>query len=89
MTELTIYTNSEEVNDIYTGNLRWIPRGHRVHAKVGDIINFRLVKNEKEIYHQINRKKYEITRIDTQRTAPILKYWQVISFKEITNDSAY
>lgn len=86
MTELTIYTNSEEVNDIYTGKLRWIPRGYRLNVKAGDIINFRLMKNEKEVYHQINRKKYEITRIDTQRTAPILKYWQIISFKELTND---
>lgn len=86
MTELTIYTNSEEVNDIYTGNLRWIPRGYRLNVKAGDIINFRLMKNEREVYHQINRKKYEITRIDTQRTAPILKYWQIISFKELTND---
>ena len=86
MTELTIYTNSEEVNDIYTGNLRWIPRGHRLNVKKGDIINFRLMKNEREVYHQINRKKYEITRIDTQRTAPILKYWQIVSFREVTND---
>ena len=88
MTEITVYTTSEEVNEIYTKAKSWVARSHRLNVKVGDIINFRLCHDQKVIYHQINRKKYEVTRVDDCNTAPIYKYWKLISFREVKDDSA-
>ena len=86
MTEYTILTTSEEVNDIYSGNRRFIMRSVHDNMKPGDQINFRLMRNQKEVYHQINRKRYVITIVENWHTAPILKKWLLVGFKEIAND---
>jgi hypothetical protein len=83
MTEVMVYTNIDEVNDIYYGLKSHMIRTDKLWVKKGDIIRFRLVKNQKEIYHQINRKKYIVTLVETSRTAPIHRHNQIISFKEL------
>lgn len=82
MTEYMIVSNSEEINDIFRGDKRYIIRPHKDVMKKGDRIRFRLFKNQKEIYHQINRKTYEVTKVEDWTIAPIHKYWKIISFKE-------
>ena len=82
MTEYMIVSNSEEINDIFRGDKRYVIRPHKDVMKKGDCIRFRLFKNQKEIYHQINRKTYEVTKIEDWTIAPIHKYWKIISFKE-------
>ena len=83
MTEYRILSNSEEINDIFNGDKRHIIRSHREKIKKGDRIKFQLIKNQKEIYHQINRKTYEVTKVENWQVTPIHKYWLIISFKEI------
>ena len=83
MTEITIYTNSEEVNDVFNRIKNHIIRSDKIHVKVGDILNFRLIKNQREIYHQINRRKYVVTLVEDDRTVPIFRHHQIISFKEL------
>ena len=86
MTEITVYTNDREINDIYTGLKEHVIRTDKIKAAEGNILNIRLVKNQREVYHQINRKKYVITHIEDWRTAPIFKHHQIITFKELKND---
>ena len=83
MTEVTIYTNSEEVNNIFNRIVNHTIRSDKIKVKEGDIIHFRLIKNQKEIYHQINRRKYMCTLVEDWKTAPIHKHNQIISFKEL------
>ena len=83
MTEYKVLTNSEEVNDIFRGDKRYIVRRYRDNWKVGDILKFQLVKHEKEIFHQINCKTYVVTKIEDWSDIPIYKYWKIISFREV------
>lgn len=64
MTEYTILTTSEEVNDIYNGNRRFIMRS----------------------VHDNMKQRYVITMVENWHTAPILKKWLLVGFKEIKND---
>ena len=83
MTEITIYTNSDEVNDVYENLKRYLIRSDKIKVKKGDVINLRLIKNQKEVYHQINRKKYLVTKVEDYKDVPIYWHNQIISIREI------
>lgn len=83
MTEYRIMTSDKEVADLYSGDKSYIIRGQRDAMKKGDIIKFQLVRDKREIYHQISRKTYEVTKVDDCYTAPIYKGWKLISIREV------
>ena len=62
MTEYMIVSNSEEINDIFRGDKRYVIRPHKDVMKKGDRIRFRLFKNQKGLspaaYRKIFREKY-------------------------------
>lgn len=83
MTIRTIKTNEFEANNILKGKIRFIFRSDRDCFKEGDGIEFRVIKNRKEVLHRINSRKYVVTAVMDCMTAPINKGYKFIGFKEM------
>ena len=83
MTEITIYRTSDEINEIFNRQKSHIIISDKIHVETGYIVNLRLIKHRKEIYHQINQRKYMVSLIEDDRTVPIFRHHKLISLKEI------
>ena len=49
----------------------------------GDVIEFRVIKNEKEVLHRINSRKYVVTAVMDCMQAPIEKGYMFIGFRQM------
>ena len=83
MTIKTIKTNDIEANRIIENKTRFIFRSDRDFFKEGDIIEFRVIKDGKEVIHKINSKRYVVTAVMDCMTAPIEKGFLFIAFRAL------
>ena len=81
MTEYTFKTNMNEVDEILSGNKRYVIRSDKEAIKKGDIIRFQLIKSMKPVHHLITKRKYIVTMVDDYLTAPIPKGCKLVCFK--------
>ena len=83
MTIRTIKTNDAEANKILKGDIRFIFRSDKDRYTEGDGIEFRVIKNNKEVLHRINSRKYVVTAVMDWTQAPVERGYQFIGFKEV------
>lgn len=83
MTIRTMKTNDAEANNILEGKIRFVFRSDKDCYREGDIIEFRVIKNRKEVLHRINSRKYVVTAVMDCMQAPIVKGYQFIGFMEV------
>lgn len=83
MTVRTIKTTEEEANRILENKVRFIFRSDKDCFRETDIIQFRVIKNLHDVLHKIDSKKYVVTAVMDCMTAPVVKGYQFIAFREI------
>lgn len=83
MTVRTIKTTEEEANRILENKVRFIFRSDKDCFREADIIQFRVIKNLHDVLHKIDSKKYVVTAVMDCMTAPVVKGYQFIAFREI------
>ena len=79
----TIKTNEAEADRILNGEIRFIFRSDKDCYTDGDVIEFRVIKNEKEVLHRINSRKYVVTAVMDCMQAPIEKGYMFIGFRQM------
>ena len=79
MTERIVKTNEAEANEILHGYKTYFIRSDKETYEKGYLIHFQLIKNMKPVYHQIERVRYVVTKVDTFQTAPVVRGYQLIS----------
>lgn len=62
---------------------RFIFRSDKTAIKVGDIIQFNVVKQMKPVLHSITNRAYVVTSVDDSMTAPVVKGFKVIGFRSM------
>lgn len=83
MTMRTIKTTEAEANRIIENKVRFVIRNEKDCFKENDIIQFRVIKNLHDVLHKIDSKKYVVTAVMDCMTAPVVKGYQFIAFREI------
>lgn len=79
----TIKTTVGEAEEIITDRLRHIYRSDKELFRKGDVIEFLVIKDRKRIPHKIDNASYVITSVENSLTAPVLKRYQIIGFREL------
>ena len=83
MTIRTIKTNEAEANRIIENKVRFLFRSDKECFRENDIITFRVIKNLHDVLHKIDSKRYVVTAVMDCMTAPVVKGYQFIAFREI------
>ena len=83
MTTRIAKTNEAEAKGIFEGKIRFIFRSEKDYYRVGDELQFRVIKNKKEVLNVINSKKYVVTMVLDCMQAPISKGYKLIGFMEM------
>ena len=81
MTTWTIKTNENEANKILENTVTFIFRSDKDYFKVGDTIQFRVIKNNREVLHKINSRTYTVTTVLDYMKAPIERGYTLIGFR--------
>lgn len=78
----TIKTNPREAQEILM-HRRFIFRSDKEFFKVGDVLQFMVIRNEKPALHSISNKYYLITSVDDCMTAPVQRGFKLLGIREM------
>lgn len=81
MSTRTVKTTMEEAQKILEHKKHFIFRNEREYFKIGDVIQFMVMKNQKPALHSISGKTYAVTSVDDCMTAPVQRGFKLIGIR--------
>ena len=82
MIERIVCTNDIEADQIYRGDKTYFIRSDKELFEEGYAIKFQNYRQMKPVYHPISKKKYVVSMVDNFQTAPVARWFQLVSVRE-------